>query len=297
MTWPDELELRLTAMAQGGDAVGHHDGRAVFASGGLPNELVQVRLRERQQGWARGRVLKVLEPSSERVASFCPLETVCGAADWRWIDYAAQLHFKAGILRDQLRHLGGINVEVQPPPVQSTTTTEYRTTAELHIHGQKIGYYTPGSRRVANLPACCLHHPLINTALATLRRLMDVKGITLRGVTIRCSPSDGTVLGIIDGRGNLRELAQRWRQACPELVGVARASDSQALAGQTWLERQVAGISFRVGARSFFQINYTQLEHLVDRVKTLLASRPNTRLLDLYCGTKHARHSLRSGRA
>lgn len=284
MDWPDELELELTAMAQGGDAVGRYEGRAVFASGGLPNELVRVRLHDRQKAFARGRVVNLLRAAPERIASPCPLETICGAADWRWIDARAQREFKRAILGEQLRHLGGIDVDVLPAPeADERATWGYRTTAELHVAQDRIGYFLPGSRRVADIPACCLHHPLINDALSALRPLLT-RDLDLRGVTLRCSPSSGEVIALLDGRGPLRELARRWRAAHKPLVGVVHAQQRRVLDGRDWIERTVGGVRFRLSASAFFQVNAYQTERLVERVHELLAPQPDTRLLDLYCG-------------
>lgn len=280
MDWPEYLELTLDGIAQGGDGVGRVDGRVVFASGGLPGERVRVRLTDRQAAFARGRVVDVIEAMPERVPSFCPLERICGAADWRWIDSAAQRRFKAAILREQLHKLAAIDVPVAPPP--ATPPLGYRTTADLHVAGSTIGYYRPGSRSVAEIPACCLHHPLINQALGALVPLLD-RRVTLRDVTLRCSPETGMVLGVLDGRGPLRELARRWRSALPSLVGVTDAR-GRVIDGRNWIERRVGDLRVRVSARSFFQINANQVAPMVDRVRALLDLQPNDRLLDLYCG-------------
>ncbi|HEX6288150.1 MAG TPA: 23S rRNA (uracil(1939)-C(5))-methyltransferase RlmD [Herpetosiphonaceae bacterium] len=285
MHWPDELELELTAIAQGGDAVGRYEGRPVFASGGLPGEHVRVRLYDRQKAFARGRVIEVLRAAPERIASPCPLESVCGAADWRWIAPEAQRAFKRTILEEQLRHIGGLEVAAQPdePPPDEGATWAYRTTAELHVSGARIGYFLPGSRRVSDIPACCLHHPLIDAALAALRPLLGDEA-ALRDLTLRCSPGSGEVIALLDGRGPLRELARRWRTAHPPLVGVVHATQRRALDGRDWIERVVGDTCFRLSASSFFQVNAYQTERLVRRVRTLLDTQPDTRLLDLYCG-------------
>ncbi|HEY0736521.1 MAG TPA: 23S rRNA (uracil(1939)-C(5))-methyltransferase RlmD [Herpetosiphonaceae bacterium] len=284
MDWPDELELELAAMAQGGDAVGRYEGRAVFASGGLPAERVRVRLHDRQKAFARGRVVEVLRAAPERIGSRCPLETICGAADWRWIDPQAQRQFKRAILQEQLRHIGGLDVEVLPvPEIDERQTWGYRTTAELHVAQDRIGYFLPGSRRVADIPACCLHHPLIDEALTALRPLLS-REIELRGVTLRCSPSSGEVIALLDGRGPLRELARRWRSVHKPLVGVVHAQQRRTLDGRDWIERTVGRVRFRLSASAFFQVNAYQTERLVERVRALLATQPGTRLLDLYCG-------------
>ena len=46
MDWPATLELTLDGIAQGGEGVGRWQERVVFARGGLPDERVQVRLRD-----------------------------------------------------------------------------------------------------------------------------------------------------------------------------------------------------------------------------------------------------------
>ncbi len=180
--WPDEIDLEIHGIAQGGDGVGRFGERPVFAAGGLPGETVRVRLRDRQAAFARGNVIAVMQPATERIVSPCPKESICGAAGWRDVDYDAQLRFKAEILRDQLRHLGGIDIPVSAahgadlaPSAGSDLPAgrgwSYRTTAELHYANGKLGYYAPNSRRVVDLGQCCLHHPLINEAIAELEGL------------------------------------------------------------------------------------------------------------------------------
>ncbi len=277
-------------MAQGGAAVGHVDGRAVFAVGGLPGELVRVRLHDRQQRFARGMVTAVLRAAPERIASPCPHEATCGAADWRWISAPAQQQWKQEILRDQLAHFGGLDLgDLTIGLTAAPETWGYRTTAQLHIAGAAIGYYAPHSRTVHDLPGCCLHHPLINAALAALRPLLGAAP-ALRGVTLRCAPSTATTLAILDPAPSydelaLRNLADAWRAAVPELVGVALGGrDAATLAGQAWLEHRIAGVALRAGAGAFFQVNAWTTPLLIDRVVALLDPQPADHLLDLFCG-------------
>ncbi len=280
-TWPQAIELELTGIAQGGDAVGRYDGRAVFVAGALPGEHIHARLHDRQHSFARGTTTEILHAAPERVASFCPLERTCSAGDWRWVEYGAQLQFKAQILEDQLRHVGGIDVTVQAPTTPDTPPLAYRTTAELHVDGTRLGYYRPGSRQVADVPACCLHHPLINETIQGLRPLLTERN-QLRGITIRCSPSVGRTLAVLDGKQQ-GELARRWIKSTSALAGVADKR-GMVLAGEPALEQHVAGLRFRVSAGSFFQINYRQWEPLVARVRHLIDPQPTTRVADVYCG-------------
>jgi len=312
----------VDGIAQGGDGVGRWEGRAVFAGGGLPGERVRVRLRERQRSFARGVVVEVLEVAPERIPSPCPLEDHCGGADWRWIDYDAQLRFKAAILKDQMRHLGGIEVEVaavhgmddQRPTTDdqrlAIDETEgisssddrrlgerrtparvagpgwsYRTTAELHIAGGTIGYYAPGSRRVAPVPQCCLHHPLIDEALGSLQAMLH-PDLGLRGVTLRCSPTKGAVLAILEGDPPVGKLAERWMAVTPALRGVLqrRGRALKLVRGEDHLIQEIDGVRWYVSASSFFQVNDRQTLVLIRRVLDLIEARKGERVLDLFCG-------------
>ncbi|WP_312395830.1 TRAM domain-containing protein, partial [Kocuria sp.] len=66
---PDQLTLRLTAVAHGGHMVSRSpDGRVVFVRHGAPGELVRVRLTDHGEDakfW-RGDVIEVLESSEDR---------------------------------------------------------------------------------------------------------------------------------------------------------------------------------------------------------------------------------------
>lgn len=290
--WPDEIDLEITGIAQGGDGVGRWEGRAVFATGALPGETVRVRLREREKSFARGDVIGLHTVVSERVTSPCPLEKICGAADWRWVEYAAQQRYKATILKEQMRHIGGIEIDIAAVHgMEPTAETErsagwaYRTTAELHAAEGKLGYYVPGSRRVADVPQCCLHHPLINQAIAALRPLLAPE-VGLRGATLRCAPAAPATLAILDAARPPERLARRWMETCPHLRGVVHRdrSHTRTLAGQDHLVQELAGIHWHVGAGSFFQVNDRQTERLIGRVLELMQVSPGERLLDLFCG-------------
>src|SRR5690242_19798477 len=66
------LELALTDLAYGGDAVGRFHGRAVFVPGGIPGERLRVRVVSEGKSSARAELVELLEVSPDRVASRYP---------------------------------------------------------------------------------------------------------------------------------------------------------------------------------------------------------------------------------
>ena len=82
-------------MTYGGEALGRHEGKAIFVTGGLPGEVVRIAVEDDRARFARGRVIEVIEPSPDRVVPRCPHfgfdSTSCGGCQWQHIDYSAQL--------------------------------------------------------------------------------------------------------------------------------------------------------------------------------------------------------------
>ncbi len=100
----DALRLTITAMAHGGEGIGHApDGRVVFVRGAVPGDTVAARAVKVKRRWARAELVEVLEASPMRVPTACPAAAAgAGCCDYSHIDPAAQLGFKRDVLVGQL---------------------------------------------------------------------------------------------------------------------------------------------------------------------------------------------------
>jgi 23S rRNA (uracil1939-C5)-methyltransferase len=93
----NSFELQLTTITHGGAALGRHEGRAIFVPYALPGETARVEIVEDKGRYAFARLVEVLAPSPERVASPCPYFGLaagggaCGGCQWQHAEYQAQL--------------------------------------------------------------------------------------------------------------------------------------------------------------------------------------------------------------
>lgn len=103
----DEITIRVTRMAHGGEAIGEAaDGRVVFVRGAVPGDTVRARVEKAKPRWIRASVLAVAEPSKIRVHPTCPAAAAgAGCCDYSHIAASAQLALKREILLGQLRSL------------------------------------------------------------------------------------------------------------------------------------------------------------------------------------------------
>lgn len=288
MTIPSTIQLELTGMAQGGDAVGRYDGCVVFASGGLPGEEVCVEIDERRKDFVRGHVTQVRTPSPERIEPRMPQAS---HMPWQHIAYDAQLRYKQQIVQEQLAKVGWGEEQgvVIAPVIPAASPWHYRNTAHLHADDQHhIGYYAAGTHTVLDMVDDPLLLPHLNDALAGLRTTLShwndgaIKSVTLRG-----SAAYGYTTAIVHGTGKLSEVSSRWRARTPSLAGCILSDlnrKNEPLPHDITLHEELGGIVFSLSPESFFQVHTAQAETLIRVVQNMLDPHPSMRLLDAYSG-------------
>lgn len=167
------VELELTDLAYGGDAVGRHQGRAVFVTGGLPGELVRARLTRERTNYARAALVDVLRPSPDRVAPRYPDLAESGGFQWQHLSYPAQLTWKTRITRQLLLRVGHFAQPTVRPMLGMPPDSDpwrYRTVAQFAVGTDgAIGFRRVGSHAVLDMPACPIVHPRLDALYQAVR--------------------------------------------------------------------------------------------------------------------------------
>jgi len=284
------VEITLTAIAHGGEALTRHQGKVIFVAGAIPGEQVRAQIVDEHKRWARARLLELLTPSPDRVQPPCPYlqfdpnRPVCGGCQWQHIAYERQLALKQEIVADQLRRLG----HVENPPVQETLAVGeedvpdawgYRNYAQFVIASDgHPGFYAAGSHDVVPIRECLILHPLLNEMLESL----EVKWTGLRRLGLRAGVHTGDRLVVLE---TTHDQAPELEVDVPISCALLRRDGmAETLIGQAWYNERILGRQFRVSAGSFFQVNTPGAEALVGLVGEMLSSRPGDVLLDVYCG-------------
>ena len=153
-------------MAPSGECVARHEGLVLFVAMGIPGERVEVEIVHRRKTWARARITRVIAPSPQRVAPPCSYFGHCGGCEWQHIDYAAQVAYKAGIVREQLARLGGIADVNVLPCVPSPRDYGYRNRIQLIASRKgKPGYRARQSHDVVEIDRCPIAEESLNALL------------------------------------------------------------------------------------------------------------------------------------
>jgi len=276
----DILELKLTGVAHGGEALGKYDNRVIFVAYALPGERVRVQIVENHKRWARARLLEVIEPSPHRVQPSCPWfgPAGCGGCQWQHIERPAQLDYKARILREQLQRLGGL----KKPKVQKTRSAgqpwRYRTQMLFYNGGETLGLRKPGSYDVQPIDSCLLLHP----DLEALFQDFNVAWDGLRSADLSISLSTGEKMVALRTR---RDEAPSIEVDFPLSIVLERSDGSiQPLVGNPWYFENIAGHTYRFGPGARRPYNIPATELIIDQVRSYLRAGPGQALMDVYSG-------------
>jgi 23S rRNA (uracil1939-C5)-methyltransferase len=295
------MELTLTGVAHGGEAVGRAGDLVTFAAYGLPGERVEVEILEQKPRFSRGRVVEVLEPAPERVTAPCPIFGTCGGCHWQHASYAAQLAFKTAVLRDQLVRLG----KFPEPPVEAAVPSphewHYRNTVQFvpAVAPDGVTRVLCFQRRYSHEPVpvehCYIADPLIDRALHEVPwdTLSDSTWGNLDAIVVRVVPEQAVQITLVAraplSARDLKRFGRVVTEQLPVVSGVLaageRAGEPRLLAGDPALVYEFAGNRLEVPAGAFVQVNLGAAEVVLRQVEEWLAPSGDDVLLDAYAGT------------
>ena len=129
----DVVEVSIRGSAFGGEGVGRIDGQVVFVPFAVPGDLAEVEVLEVKKAFARGRALRILQPSADRIEPRCSAHGRCGGCCYQQLRYERQLALKETQAAEIFRRIGGIPEPPVKPILASPLPFRYRDRAEFHF--------------------------------------------------------------------------------------------------------------------------------------------------------------------
>jgi 23S rRNA (uracil1939-C5)-methyltransferase len=316
-TTPSRFELIPQKLVYGGDALGHHDGRAVLVPYVLPGERVEVESVHQAKGMVHARLLRVLEPAPERVTPPCPYFGRCGGCHYQHFDVPGQIAAKRDILRGTLRKIGHIDWTGEMA-LHAAEPWHYRNQVQLKLgrseNGEMaFGFFEADSHRLVPIETCRIASPRLNAVLRDLNangwpaRLAGCSGLDL----LVDDRDQEVLLTLHGGNGDAGSIASELLASVPGVAGVAierdlngrtlahaagrnRGSDERPLPskkdegearafGRKSLSYRVGEFQYEISSGSFFQASRFLLSEFVEAVTSYSANGRGL-ALDLYAG-------------
>ena len=254
-----EIELGIDSLTNLGAGVGRVGGWVVFVPFALPGERVLARVFRNDKNCSHADLVRVLQPSPDRVSPRCPLFGLCGGCQYQHLDYPRQLEWKTRQVAELLKHMAGIEFPVSPC-ASTPHIWNYRSKITPHFARPRdgelgdIGFLASGrSSMLVDVPECPIALPSINQTLPAVRADLRARAAEFRrGSTILLRAcADGSVI-----------------------------TDPKATATE-----QVGPLTFRFLAGDFFQNNPHILESFTGHVARQARAGAARFLVDAYCGS------------
>lgn len=302
--------VKIERMSYGPNAIGHlPDGKTVFVAGAAPDDTVEIEITEDKKSFAIGSIVRIAEPSPQRVAPSSPSDLACGTAPWQHLSYDAQLQAKRDNIVGALVHSAHFDREradsIVAQCLPSKRTWGYRNKLELGCGRDQagrfvVGFHREGSSDLFEADSSLLAHKQIEKAPKALRGAIryaqghDDLGIFRIGVRHSLATGDLEVaLWTTPGPFPRALFAKTIKSAC-KATGVIRVLANPGKARKIkgvevldgrgkWRER-IGDAEFATQAPSFFQVNTAQAAKLTETVLAGLGDLDGAYVADLYAG-------------
>jgi 23S rRNA (uracil1939-C5)-methyltransferase len=299
-----ELDLRIDALAFGGNGVARADGYVVFVQGAVPGDRVRAVLTKRKKAYGEARTIELLEPSPDRIE---PVADHPGAP-WQVLPYERQLVVKAEQVGDALRRIGKLDGFELEPIVPAVEQWRYRNKLEYSFgsgpEGELVcGFHAPGSwETILHLEDCLLAsergNELRRAMLAWCRsqglEAYDRRSQTgfLRNLVVREGRRTGQFqMRLVTSEGELdtdalRAAIQVHSLLWTQVPGVAEVSSgpTEIVDGSPTFDEELGDLSVRISPDAFFQTNTEMAERLYGVAAGYAALQGWERVYDLFCG-------------
>ena len=307
--------IEITGLTHEGQGVGNIDGFVVFVDGTLPEETVEVLIIKVTKSYAVGKLLEIKKTSTHRVEPFCKVYKRCGGCSMQHLDYGEQLKFKADVIVQNLKRLGGIDMDRVKvyPAIGMEQPFQYRNKVQYPVGMQngevKIGFFANRSHDIIDSDECEIQPVESNSIREIVRSFAQNSSISiydeasgkglLRHVMVRkgFTTNELMVVLVLNGRKlpNAQDLVSKLTQAFSTIksiyinvntkkTNIILGNESILLFGQKYISDYIGKYKFNISPLSFFQVNPIQTEKLYSKALEFAALTGGENVFDLYCG-------------
>jgi len=240
----------------------------------------------------------------------CELYKKCGGCQLQNLPYDRQLQYKEALV---VRLIGKYCRVAPIRGMDDPTHYRHKVQAAFGIDRRRriiSGVYQSSTHRIVPVTSCMIENKEADAIIGTIRSLMPSFKLTaydersrtgfLRHVLVRRGCFTGetmvclvTATPVFPSKNNfVRALTERHPEITTVVQNINAAETSlvlgereKVLYGPGYIEDKLCGLTFRISARSFYQINPVQTERLYNAAVELAHLTGKETVLDAYCGT------------
>ena len=168
--------VTISDLSWGGEGIGRIEGKVVFIPFSLPGEVVEVKIVQSKKNYSQGKLVRILEPSPDRVEPPCPFYRECGGCQLQHLALQRQVQEKERLFKQTLEHFLKPKKVLVLPTLQSPGAFGYRHRLQLKTSWKNkqfcLGFFRPKSHDLVPLDCCLLANDPSNEVLKVLPEKM-----------------------------------------------------------------------------------------------------------------------------
>lgn len=313
-----EYEILIEDITLSGEGVGRINGYALFVKDTLVGDRIIAKVIKIKKNYGYGRLMKILEPSKDRVEPVCKVSKACGGCTLMAMSYEKQLLFKTNLIKNNLARIGGITDIEIPMTLGMENPYRYRNKAQYPVGTDKngniiMGFYAGRTHSIVECDDCLIGSDINAGILAKIKEYMveykvkpydelTHKGC-VRHVLIRTGFSTGEIMVCLVINGTSvshedelvkalktlifcgdRKIASIMLNFNTEKTNVILGSQCRLLWGKPYIEDYIGSVIYRISPLSFYQVNPAQTKVLYNLALDYAGLTGNEIVWDLYCG-------------
>lgn len=170
------MRVEIERIAFGGKGIARQDGKVLFVRGGLPGDLLDIKIIKDKGSYAEAVIEEIAAPSEDRIDPPCPVFHLCGGCQFQNFKYSGQLVEKENILRETIERIGGFHgVEVDaifPSPGEYEYRTRVQLSTWFYSGEWHAGFYQEGTQRKVKVESCPISDRKINGAINRISQVL-----------------------------------------------------------------------------------------------------------------------------
>ncbi|MGL4948918.1 MAG: 23S rRNA (uracil(1939)-C(5))-methyltransferase RlmD [Anaeroplasmataceae bacterium] len=256
-------------------------------------------------------LIRVTEPSKNRIASVCPEFLKCGGCQYLHMSYESELALKNEYVQDLFKTTRTVDIS---KVLTSDSPYNYRNKSQMTYKLSKskqvvCGFYEERSHRIVPVTNCNIQMTKSNNIVNSINKILTKNKIMpydeksnngiIRHVIIKSALNLDEVMVVFvtkdeffPGRKNvvndliklklgITTIVQNYN---PRDTSIVLGERERVLYGPGFIFDTIGEFKFKISSKSFYQVNPKAMEILYSRaIKELNISKKDT-VLDTYCG-------------
>ena len=265
-----DVIVKILRLNNEGEGIGTIFDKIIFVDNALIDEKVKVRITEEHKNYLKGKNLKVLKKSKNRIEPLCKYYNKCGGCNI--MHMKNQIDFKK---EKVITLFDKMCKEKINPDIFSYNEYNYRNKITLKIKDNKLGFYKTKTNELVEINECLITNNKLNNVIKDLNKYLKTNEIKNNEIMLRIC--NDKIMMSLSNLNNIDNFIKYFNYVDSIYV------NNKLVHGQKTLIENINDYKFNVSPKSFFQVNKKVMEKMYEKVLSYIDE--NDLTLDLYSGT------------